>query len=381
MGLLFGTGLGLGSRGFGGSRSGWGGLDGCGWLGGRDCRDWGGDGRCIAGGFGVFLGLGFIFSRAVVVSFPEASASEHHAVAATDDAGNLGSFALWAFGQGRSLDRLEDFDNAAAVTGIFIGGHGDVLEGFGGVEHCTRLSTADNGRLKGLLMNPWYHIAVVGTDTGVGKTRVATLLVAGLRGLGRKVWIHKPIACGDWSSGMADDGRTWSALTADGQPPESVCPYQFPEPASPHLSAAAAGRSIGVAAFRTALAAVRGDHDLVIEGAGGVLTPLSCERATILDVLAGTGIPLLVVTRPDLGTLNHTALTVECARRRGVPLMGLVLNRPRPVPPGVATDHAAAELVEVTGLPLIADLPYGVTDQTASSLAVAVRERHHHLRS
>jgi len=233
-------------------------------------------------------------------------------------------------------------------------------------------------------MHSWCQIAVVGTDTGVGKTRVATLLVAGLRARQRKVWVHKPIACGNWTCDMADDGRAWLALTADGQPAASVCPHQFPEPASPHLAAAAAGRVVGISALRSALAAVRGEHDLVVEGAGGVLTPLSSERATILDVLAGTGMPLLVVTRPDLGTLNHTALTVECARRRGFSLLGLVLNRPQRVSPGVATDHAAAELAAVTGLPLLADMPHsvtaGVTDQAASSLAVAVLERHHQLR-
>lgn len=221
-------------------------------------------------------------------------------------------------------------------------------------------------------------VAVVGTDTGVGKTRVAGLLVDGLRGLGRAVWVHKPIACGDWDYGMAEDGRTWAARVGDGQPPATVCPFQFPLPASPHLAAAAAGRSVTIADLRAGLAAVRGaTHDLVIEGAGGLLTPLTQERVTIADLLAGTGIALLVVTRPDLGTLNHTALTIECARRRGLPLVGLVLNRPRPVEPGLATDHAARELATITGLPLLADLAHGVTDEAAHALAVAVLGCHH----
>jgi dethiobiotin synthetase len=226
-------------------------------------------------------------------------------------------------------------------------------------------------------MSAGCSVAVVGSDTGVGKTRVAGLLVAGLRRLGRKVWVHKPIACGDWSCGMADDGRTWAGLVADGQPPATVCPFQFPEPASPHVAAAAAGRPVAMAELRAALAAVRGDHDLVVEGAGGLLTPLSQERGTIADLLAGTGIPLLLVTRPDLGTLNHTALTVECARRRGLPLLGLVLNRARPVVAGLATDQAARELVAITGLPLLADLAHSVSDVAAGPLAAAVLERHH----
>jgi dethiobiotin synthetase len=226
-------------------------------------------------------------------------------------------------------------------------------------------------------------VAVVGTDTGVGKTRVGTMLARGLRSLARVVWVHKPIACGDWSCGMADDGRQWAGLVADGQPPATACPFQFPEPASPHLAAGAAGRPVALAELHAGLRAVTGDHDLVVEGAGGLLTPLSAERATIADLLAGSGIALLVVTRPDLGTLNHTALTVACARSRGLPLLGLVVNRPRAVPAGLATAHAVSELMAITGLPALADLAHGEAPAGADAalasavLAAAARARQH----
>lgn len=219
----------------------------------------------------------------------------------------------------------------------------------------------------------YRHVAVVGTDTGVGKTQVTVSLIAGLRALGRRVWVHKPVACGDWDGATADDGRRLVAAVGDGQTPATVCPHQFPEPASPHLAARAAGKPLSAALLAAGLDAVIGAQDLIVEGAGGLLTPLAEDRSTIVDLLHGRGIPLLIVTRPDLGTLNHTALTVAVARSRGLTLLGLVLNRPRPVLASLATDSAAAELARCCGVPVLADLPHGApTPAIAAALAAAV---------
>lgn len=219
----------------------------------------------------------------------------------------------------------------------------------------------------------YRHIAVVGTDTGVGKTLVTLGLIAGLRARGRRVWVHKPVACGDWDGATADDGRRLVAAVGDGQSAASVCPHQFPQPASPHLAARAAGMPLSSAVLASGLEAVIGAHDLIVEGAGGLLTPLAEDRSTIVDLLQGRGIPLLIVTRPDLGTLNHTALTVAVARSRGLAVLGLVLNRPQPVAASLATDSAAVELAACCGVPLLADLPHGPTSTaTAAALAAAV---------
>ena len=220
--------------------------------------------------------------------------------------------------------------------------------------------------------DPVFSVAVIGTDTGVGKTRVSALLVRGLRALGRRVWIHKPVACGGWAEGTAEDGRVLAGLLADGQPLASVCPFQFPEPASPHLSAAAAGVAVTLAALLANLQRVRGDdHDLVVEGVGGLLVPLTPTRQTVADLCVASRLPALVVTRPHLGTLNHTALTVVAARAAGIPLLGLVINAHQPVLPGLATDHAVRELTEICGLPVLAELPYGPEPAMETALALA----------
>lgn len=242
--------------------------------------------------------------------------------------------------------------------------------------HSSKPDDADNSAMKAL--GAALELAVTGTDTGIGKTTIVRSLAAGLRSRGRSVWLHKPVACGDWQDGQADDGRALAAMRDPAQPAAGVCPFQFPAAASPHLAARAAGSALPFATLVAHLTAARGAHDLLVEGAGGLLTPLADDRRTLVDLLAGQGLPLLIVTRPDLGTLNHTALTVACASAAGLRVLGLVLNRPRPVPPGIATDQAAAELAAHTGVPVLADLGHGMpSEAAAAALADAVLDAHH----
>lgn len=219
-------------------------------------------------------------------------------------------------------------------------------------------------------------LAVIGTDTGVGKTRVMALLVHGLRALGERVWIHKPVACGGFDGTTSEDGRRLAALCGDGQAASSVCPWQFAAEASPHLAAEAAGQALRLDQLARTVEGLRGRHRLLVEGAGGLLAPLTSARETVLDLLLACGLPAVLVTRPHLGTLNHTALTVAVARARGLRLVGLVLNAHAPVPPGLSGERAAAELTALTGLPLLAELPYQLTGgdlaaAPASALALA----------
>jgi dethiobiotin synthetase len=217
------------------------------------------------------------------------------------------------------------------------------------------------------------EVAVTGTGTGVGKTRVTTLLVRGLRALCRTVWVHKPVACGGWDGATADDGRALAALRADDQPIETVCPLQFPEPASPHLAAAAAGACVELGTLRANLERCRGEHDLIVEGAGGLLSPLTSAREGIADLVRG--LPVLIVTRPDLGTLNATALTVAEARRRGVDLVGLVISHVLPNDGSLAVRTAAAELATLCALPVLAELPHGADDGRALAEALLSARR------
>lgn len=219
------------------------------------------------------------------------------------------------------------------------------------------------------------RLAVIGTDTGVGKTAVTLLLARGLRALGEAVWLHKPVACGGWDGTSSEDGRALRAACDDGQDPATVCPREFPEPCSPHLAAQAAGHRTTLDQLlqpATGLQPPAGTV-LVLETAGGLLAPLTAARETNADLLAALGWPALLVTRPHLGTLNHTQLTVNECRRRGLRVLGLVINHHQRVEDGLAVRSVAAELTALTGLPVLAELPFRPSGNVALRLAQTLR--------
>lgn len=211
------------------------------------------------------------------------------------------------------------------------------------------------------------RLILLGTDTDVGKTWVTLGLAAGLRARQRGVWLHKPVACGDWDGHHAADGRSLRAAVGDGQDPRTVCPREFPEAASPHLAAQAAGTHLELADLVTtaqSIAEQAGDHDLLLETAGGILAPLTSRRHTNRDLAAALGWPCVIVTRPHLGTLNHTTLTVEAARHANLDVRGLIINHHGPVTDSLAIRTVRTELIALTGLPVLAESLHGAPPAT-----------------
>jgi dethiobiotin synthetase len=174
-------------------------------------------------------------------------------------------------------------------------------------------------------MNATRGLFVTGTDTGVGKTLVAAGLLRLARRRGLTPIPFKPVETGCDPEPL-DARRLWRAAA----PPvtqDEVCMHALPLPAAPALAAAVAGRRIDVGALagRARALAERGDF-LLVEGAGGLLVPYA-DGQTTAELAAGIGLPLLVVGRMALGTINHVALTLSEATRRGLPIAGCVLNR------------------------------------------------------
>ena len=153
---------------------------------------------------------------------------------------------------------------------------------------------------------------VTGTDTGVGKTYVAALLAVGM---GCAYW--KPVQSG------ADTDTDWVRRTA-GLPASRLVPeaYRLPEPLSPHEAARRQGVEIDMARL-----ALPDRERLVVEGAGGVMVPLNGDYLMI-DLIAALRLPAVIVARSELGTINHTLLTLEQLRRRDCPVLGVVVNGP-----------------------------------------------------
>ena len=153
-------------------------------------------------------------------------------------------------------------------------------------------------------------LVVTGTDTGIGKT----VFAAGLAGaLGAHYW--KPIQAGIDPEG---DKETVAALS--GLPAARILPeaYRLTTPASPHLAA----RIDGVTITLDRLALPKVDGPLVVEGAGGVLVPVS-ETLLMADLFAYWGQPVILCARTALGTINHSLLSIEALRARGVPIAGI----------------------------------------------------------
>lgn len=162
------------------------------------------------------------------------------------------------------------------------------------------------------------RIFITGTGTDVGKSVVSAILVAGTRGA---YW--KPV-----QSGLEDITDTQWIQKITGLPRDHFKPetHKLSRPLSPHAAAALDGVRIDLADF--ILPEAHPHHHLIVEGAGGLMVPLN-DRHFMLDLIVELGLPVLLVASSQLGTINHTLLSLDKLRSRDVPVVGVVLNGPR----------------------------------------------------
>ena len=178
---------------------------------------------------------------------------------------------------------------------------------------------------------PIYGLFVTGTDTGVGKTYVASLIAAALVAAGHCVGVYKPVASGcrrDGDKLVSDDALAlWQAA---GKPEtlESVCPQCFEAPLAPHLAARAEGNRVDADLLFDGIIFWRDRCDVVlVEGAGGLMSPLADDVYTA-DLAMNLGFRLVVVSPNLLGTINQTLQTLITATTfcDGLEVAGIVLN-------------------------------------------------------
>lgn len=180
-------------------------------------------------------------------------------------------------------------------------------------------------------------IVVTGTDTDVGKTVFAAALAAALDAT---YW--KPV-----QAGLAPRSDADSVAALSGLPPHRILPeaYRLTTPCSPHRAAAIDGITIDPA--RLTLPDV--DGPLVVEGAGGVLVPVTPDML-FADLFARWGCPVVLVARTALGTINHSLLSIEALRARGVPILGIAFV-------GDAQLDSEATVVRIGGVARLGRLP------------------------
>lgn len=199
-------------------------------------------------------------------------------------------------------------------------------------------------------------MVVTGTSTDVGKTIATAALAATARAAGRSVAVCKPAQTG---VGAGEPGDLADVTRLAGPLTTAEC-ARYPEPLAPDTAARRAGLPfLDRAVVAAAVDELGAAHDVVlVEGAGGVLVRLAPDY-TLLDVAADVAAPVYIVVAPGLGTLNHTELTVEAIRRRGLTPAGLIIGS-WPDAPDLAMTCNRDDLPALTGVPVVGVIPAGV---------------------
>lgn len=226
-------------------------------------------------------------------------------------------------------------------------------------------------------MSGWF---VTGTDTGVGKTRVALALVHALKQAGLKVGVMKPVAAGvegrSYGARANDDASALIEASGLSLPYQLVNPYLFDEPVAPHIVAAEQGVVIDPARVRAAFDEIASRCDtVVVEGAGGWLVPTGPD-GTMADLAVALRLPVLLVVGVRLGCLNHALLTADSVRTRGLTLDGWVANCVDPDARRV--DENIDALTRRLRAPRVATLPWSphvAPDAVAAAFAEVARDR------
>ena len=207
-------------------------------------------------------------------------------------------------------------------------------------------------------------LLVTGTDTGVGKTVIAAALVTALRARGVRALGFKPAETGIGTGQPSDSERL---AHASGEQNVLARPLlQLPEPLAPAVAADRAGVTLDPDDIEARIRQLRQDgYALVVEGAGGVMVPLSWVRLrpdttfsfTVLDLAQACDLDAVVVARAGLGTLNHVAMTVMMLRSHQIPIRGIVLNG-RSAAPDVAESTNPATLSRMLHGIRIVEVPH-----------------------
>ena len=204
-------------------------------------------------------------------------------------------------------------------------------------------------------------IFITGTDTGVGKTVVAAALASYLRSTGLDVGVMKPVhtGCQSIRSGpIGHDTRLLMLAARVQDPPELITPYSLKHPLAPWPASQMEGVKIRTSVLLRAYQELCRRHPfLIVEGVGGLAVPITAHM-TVLHLARLFGLPLLVVTRPGLGTLNHTQLTIEYAKSRKVPVKGIIINETERKRSGLAERTNPALLAALCKTPVLGRIPF-----------------------
>lgn len=198
-------------------------------------------------------------------------------------------------------------------------------------------------------------IVITGTDTEVGKTVTTAAIAAMARQQGLAVAVVKPVQTGV-EAGAPGDLKEVRRLSGTEDLHELA---RLPEPLAPGTAARRAGIELpAVSQMSQAIAGLSGRDLILVEGAGGLMVELDSQGGTIADLAADLAVPVLVVARAGLGTLNHVGLTCGALRSRGLECPGVIIGS-WPAEPDLAAQCNMEDLPRYSGVPLLGRLPEG----------------------
>jgi dethiobiotin synthetase len=201
---------------------------------------------------------------------------------------------------------------------------------------------------------------ITGTDTGVGKTVVTALLAAGLKKLGVDVGVYKPVASGalDLANGpVSEDALFLKKFAEVDDTLKEINPVLLRAPIAPSAAARMEGVDVDPYVLKAAYRKLCARHGLVlVEGAGGIMTPIR-DKYLMRDLARELQIPCIVVARAGLGTVNHTALTIEALQSYRIPVLGVVFSN-APVRLGPAERTSGPLIEELTDLRILGSVPH-----------------------
>ena len=219
---------------------------------------------------------------------------------------------------------------------------------------------------------------ITGTDTGVGKTLVAGAIARILTDNGLKVGVFKPIATGcnrTWEGLVSYDTEFLATCANSELSLSTITPVGYLTPAAPIVSAACEEQPINFNKIAAAYKDICENSDIVIvEGIGGVRVPLTVEF-DLLDLAVEFALPVVIVARPNLGTINHTLMTIDCVRAAELKIAGIVINGYDATKSTVAEETAEQVIAQCGGVKILCVVPFDETvDIEEQSLGEVVLE-------
>lgn len=204
-------------------------------------------------------------------------------------------------------------------------------------------------------------IFITGTGTGVGKTVVAGGLACALKREGIDVGVMKPVqtGCIETAKGLiAPDTNFLINISGVKDSIDIITPYRFKEPLAPSVAAETEGREIDIEKIITSYNLLTKMHDFVIvEGVGGILVPV-WKDVLFIDIIRKLSIPVIIVARIGLGTINHTLLTARYALEHGIKIIGIIFNHTNSKEDGIAERTNPDTIKRLCNLPILGILPF-----------------------